>query len=274
MSPLPAKVFVATPTTNGIMLSQHVGAVVHMVNRLHAAGIGTQYATVDGPNLILQRDLLAHLFLQSDATHLLWIDSDMSFEPGLCEKLLAFDKPLVGTIYTRRALDLGRLKSLIPAHGFDHALALAYNWNVRLLGPRLEVANGLCKVEGIGFGFTLIARACFEELAKGGDCPAYESPLTGSKVHAFFRETAADNGALLDLDYSFCKRWVDRGGEVLAYVGANICHVGDFRYGVPFAAYLAALQAAKPDVPPDAQGISKRQTPAAATSRNGNGAGH
>jgi hypothetical protein len=274
MSPAPSKIFVATPTANGIMLSQHVGAVVQMITRLHAAGIGTQYATVDGPNLILQRDLLAHLFLQSDCTHLLWVDSDMSFEPGLCEKLLSFQKPLVGTIYTRRALDLGRLKSLLPAHGFDHALALAYNWNVRLLGPRLEVTNGLCKVEGIGFGFTLIARACFEQLGQGDDCPVYESPLTGSKVHAFFRETTADNGALLDLDYSFCKRWVDLGGEVLAYVGANIRHVGDFRYGVPFASYLAALQASRPEAPPDAEGISKRPPRTPAASRNGNGAKH
>lgn len=271
---LAPKIFVATPTTNGIMLSQNVGAVVHMVTRLHAAGIGTQYGTVDGPNLILQRDLLAHMFLQSDCTHLLWVDSDMSFEPGLCEKLLSFDKPLVGTIYTRRALDLGKLKTLVPTHGFDHALALAYTWNVRLLGPRLEVTNGLCKVEGIGFGFALIARACFEELAQGGDCPLYESPLTGSQARAFFRETISDNGALLDLDYSFCKRWIDRGGEVLAYVGANVRHVGDFRYGVPFAAYLAALQGTKAEAPPDAQGVSKRRAAATPASRNGNGARH
>jgi hypothetical protein len=266
------KIFVATPTANGIMLSQYVAAVVQMITRLHAAGINTQYATVDGPNLILQRDVLAHLFLQSDCTHLLWVDSDMTFDPGLGEKLLSFGQPLVGTIYTRRNLDLARLKSLIPAHGFDHALALAYNWNVRLLGPRLEVQNGLCKVEGIGLGFALIERACFEQLAQHDDCPLYESPLTGSKLRAFFRETSADDGTTLDLDYSFCKRWIAQGGDVHAYVGANVRHVGDFRYGVPFAAYLAALQASRPDVPPDAAGISQRP-PAPGTSRNGNGAG-
>ena len=101
--------------------------------------------------------------------------------------------------------------------------------------------GGLCQVEGIGFGFTLIERACLEELAQV--CPTYPSPLTGAPVRAFFREMS---GGQLDLDYSFCKRWIERGGDVWAFVDADIRHVGDFRYGMPFTAYLAALQASPP----------------------------
>ena len=245
-----AKVFIATPTANGIMLSDYVGSLARMIAHLHGRGIGTDYRTIDGPNLVMQRDMLADAFLKSDATHLLFIDSDMAFEPALCEKLLGFGKRVVGTIYPRRSLDLGRLKELIPAHGFDHALALAYQWNVRFLGPRLEVRDGLCKVEGIGFGFTLIERACLEELARDA-CPVYDGPM-GGKLHAFFREIDVAEAGRLDLDYSFCKRWIGRGGEVWAYSAADIRHVGDFRYGLPFSAYLSALQAsqAAPLAPP------------------------
>lgn len=238
---MPAKIFIATPTTNGIMLSDCVASTIGMITRLHARGIETAYHTTDGFNLILQRDWIAHAFLASDCSHLLWIDSDMAFEPALCEQLLAAQKPLIGTIYTKRALDLAKLKGLIAAHGFDHAVALAYEWNVRFLGPELTVSKGLCQVEGIGFGFALIERGCFS--AQADATPTYRSPLGGVEVRAFFREEPAADGAVLDLDYSFCKRWVARGGDVWASAGAQIRHVGDFRYGVPFTSYLSALQA-------------------------------
>jgi hypothetical protein len=242
-----SKIFIATPTAGGRMLADYVASLARMIAQLHERGIGTDYRTVKGPNLVLQRDMLADAFLKSDATHLLFIDSDMAFAPDLAERLLSFARPVIGTIYPRRNLDLARLKSLIPAHGFDHALALAHDWNVRFLGPQLEVRGGLCKVEGIGFGFTLIERACLEELAQV--CPTYPNPLTGAPVRAFFREMNDGTGERLDLDYSFCKRWVGRGGDVWAFVDADIRHVGDFRYGMPFMAYLAALGAGTPQTP-------------------------
>jgi hypothetical protein len=241
------KIFVATPTTNGLMLSAYVNSVVQMVTRLHAKGIATDYRTIDGYHLVMQRDMLADTFLKTDATHLLFIDSDMTFEPGLCERLLKCAKPVIGTIYAKRALDLGKLKEAVSAHGFDHGLALAHNWNVRFLGPRLDVQNGLCRVEGIGFGFTLIERAALLSLAD--DCPTYLAPNGKDTLRAFFRETSLEPGKVLDLDYSFCKRWIERRGEVWAYANARIQHIGDFAYGMPFSSYLAALQASQAAAP-------------------------
>ena len=254
-----ATLFIATPTADGIMLSDYVASLARMMAHLHGRGVGTDYCTIDGPNLVLQRDMLADAFLKSDATHLLFIDSDMAFAPDLAERLLSFAKPVIGTIYPRRSLDLARLKSLIPAHGFDQALAMAHDWNVRFLGSQLEVRGGLCKVEGIGLGFTLIERACLEELAQA--CPTYPNPLTGAPVRAFFREMGDSE------DYSFCKRWIQRGGDVWAFVDADIRHVGDFRYGMPFTAYLDALQASPPQpispvMPPPEIPVTETRAPA------------
>ena len=84
------------------MLSDYVGSLARMMAQLHARGVSTDYRTIDGPNLVLQRDMLADAFLASDATHLLFIDSDMAFAPDLAERLLSFAKPVIGTIYPRR----------------------------------------------------------------------------------------------------------------------------------------------------------------------------
>lgn len=70
MSVGPPNIFTATPTTNGIMLSDWVSSTIRMITQPHAQGAATQYHTIDGFNLILQRDWLAHAFLASDRMHL------------------------------------------------------------------------------------------------------------------------------------------------------------------------------------------------------------
>jgi hypothetical protein len=130
--------------------------------------------------------MLVHEFVKTDSTHLLFVAGDMVFEPDLCERLLKSGKPVVGTIYARRALDFAKLKHAVSTHGFDHGLALAHDWNVRFPGPRLEVQNGLCRVEGMGFGFALIERSALVTLAE--DYPTYLAPNGKDTLRAFFRE--------------------------------------------------------------------------------------
>jgi hypothetical protein len=237
------KLFIATPTSDGIMLAGYVASLAALLTRLHADGLAPQYATLDGQDLIVQRNVLSERFLASDCTHLLFIDSDMLFPDDLASTLLALDKPLVGIVYTRRALDLARLKALAPERGFDAALALAHDWNLRPLGGGVTVQGGLAKVEGLGGGFLMIRRAVFERMLDCGALPVHEAAPGAREVRAFFHETR-ERDEIIDLDYSFCRRWIALGGEVWAYVRADVRHIGDWRHGPSFAAFLHALGSA------------------------------
>lgn len=237
-----AKIFIATPTSNGLMLSDYVVSLTATIADLHARGVGTTYRTVDGPNVIVQRDILTHDFLASDCTHLLFIDSDMAFPADLCWRLLAADKQVIGTVYSRRGLDLERLSRLLDGRSFDQALALAHDWNVHFLDNSVSVKDGLCQVEALGTGFLLIARSCLTEMVERLDVPFYQATHAPLRLRAYFRELR-NGGAVWSHDYAFCKRWVAAGGAVWADTAANIRHVGDFRFGMPFSAYLKAMQA-------------------------------
>lgn len=244
VSPAP-KLFIATTTADGIVLSAYVDALAQLLTRLHARGIATMFRTLDGRNIGAQRDRIVEGFLATDCTHLLFVDSDMVFAPDLAERLLAFDKDVIGPVYTKRALDVGRLLETVersPAMPFEHALARTYSWNVRYRDEGVVVRGGLCRVAGLGGGFLLIRRSCFARLAAQGNVPRYAAEDGAPGRYGYFSEMREDE-RILDTDYAFCRRWIESGGEIWAYVDAEIRHVGDYAHAVPFLSHLWALTA-------------------------------
>jgi hypothetical protein len=206
--------------------------------RLGQVGIKARYRALDGDNLILQRNLLVRDFLASNASHLLFIDSDMAFPPELAEHLLATGKPLIGAVYPKRRLDLPALGRRCKTASLADALALTLDWNLQVEGGLIHAKDGLARVRGLPGGFLLIARDVFVVMAGRADvvgmAGAADAPLS------FFREVREGN-ALIDLDYAFCRRYADSGGEVWAYVDADIRHIGEERDAPRFGALLDAV---------------------------------
>lgn len=238
------RLLVGTPTANGIVSSAYVSSLMSMTERLRAGGIAVTYRLVDGPNLAIQRDALAEHFISSDCTHLLLIDRDMSFAPGLAETLLGAGKPLVGVIPPRSAPDLDRLRRHLETRSFDAALALAHEWEVELIDGQVTVENGFCRVRAVGTRFLLVARTCLEEVARRSDLPTYEFDGPGHVLRAFFRPVLTDGLAGPAGDLAFCRDYHDGGGEVWAYTGARVGPVGERHYGMPFTRFLDAHSAA------------------------------
>ena len=237
-SELPPRLFIATPTANGVAMTGFVEALAGMLVRLAARGIPVTFRTLDGDNLILQRNLLVHAFLGSDATHLLFVDSDLTFPADLADRLLATGKLFVGTAYPKRRLDLAALARGLAAHDFPTALALAYDWNLHVIDETVTVSGSLARVKALPGGFMLIARSVFDDLISGGEAPFMTG--TADPPRAFFRELRSGD-SLIDLDYAFCIAYARCGGEAWLHVDAEIGHLGDDRAAPPFAAVLGAL---------------------------------
>jgi hypothetical protein len=241
-----SQLFIATPTANGVAMTGYVEALAAMVIRLASRGIPVTFRALDGENLILQRNLLVQEFLRSDATHLLFVDSDLTFPPDLCERLLATGKPFIGTAYPKRRLDLAALRAGLERGEFQTAVALAYDWNLHVINGTVTVSRGLAKVEALPGGFLLIARSVFDLILSRGAAPLMAGGVDPPR--AFFRELRSGD-SLIDLDYAFCMTHARCGGEAWLYVDAEIGHIGDDRTAPAFSALLAALGPAPPGAP-------------------------
>jgi hypothetical protein len=213
-----SNVLIATPTPGSVKAS-YTETIARTLINLTSGGIGVAYMFAEGGDLIIQRNNLAARFLaQPRATHLFFVDGDMSFEPTLCRRMLDSDKAVIGAVYSaRQYLPDGKLiwyafKDVIP------------------------------------LGAALIRRDVFETMIERGVAVRQQNAYGSTPVYNFFGPRPADTagGQHYSDDHSFCRRWtIDCGGEVHAIADAEVFHIGDYKYGGRF------VDALKPQ---DAQG--------------------
>jgi len=95
------KLAVATPST-GTIKTKTVESLVKLFKKYPDA----IFLSHEGSVLHHMRERLVKKAIELDCTHLLFVDSDMIFEPEAVEKLLEADTDVVGADYNRRKLPL------------------------------------------------------------------------------------------------------------------------------------------------------------------------
>ena len=229
------QILIASPTYGGVG-PEHMRAVMALQLWMVEQGLKVKTLHHSMAEVARSRNILATLFYeQPELTHMLFVDSDIDFEPAAVAALIAADKPRVGCVYPRRAIDFDRLiaaarrltdRKAIIASAMDYVV-------VPDEGETVEVHNGACKVAGIGMGLCLIRRDVLEGLLAAGGIKQDASGAAGrpmkGPVLGFFDPITTETGFLAE-DLSFCRRWRAAGGEVWAVIDQEITHVGPMAF--------------------------------------------
>ena len=100
-------VFFATPCYGGMLTDQFFLSMFRMSQVLMQHGINFRITTLRNESLISRaRNILTAMFLASDCTHLMFIDSDIEFQPEDILRALAYDKPVIAGAYPKKALPI------------------------------------------------------------------------------------------------------------------------------------------------------------------------
>ena len=119
------KLVVATPAYGEIVYTPYVSSLLRLQRALHKRGDQMQHIAVSYAEVSEARNfLLTYWFDKTDASHLLFVDADMGFEPQFVTGMLAFNKPVVGVVAPRRQVDLTRIAQA-AARGAKPAEAIA-----------------------------------------------------------------------------------------------------------------------------------------------------
>lgn len=84
------------------MRVEFVNSLMGLVDRLHKDGISHEVKILAGTLVHVARDKLARHAVNNDFTHVLWLDSDMVFEPSILDDLMICGKDMVCGLFISR----------------------------------------------------------------------------------------------------------------------------------------------------------------------------
>ena len=230
------RVFIATPMYGGMASATYTMSLAHTPATFFKNGVGLNFSCVVNDSLVTRaRNYLAFQFLNSPATHLMWIDADIGFDPVDIVKMVSADKDIVCGIYPKKEINwpaVARAASegVPPDQLRDHENSLVLNLIDH--SPDRVTAEGLIEIANAGTGFMLIKRAVFEALAD--DAPSYiDGSTPGIELKEFYAVSIdPDSGnSLLSEDYHFCKLARDHGFKIYAAPWVRLNHTGTYIFG-------------------------------------------
>lgn len=164
------------------------------------------------------RNCLVADFLETDCTHLLFIDSDLVFSPDHVARLVAHDVDIVGGCYPAKAE--GPIK-----------------WILNTYHEQRDVReNGLQEVRYVGTGFMLVKREVFLHMIESyGDDIAYKPDESDRAIEWDFFAVGPyqypdGSRRYLSEDWFFCQRALDLGYKVWADTKVVLKHIGHAVY--------------------------------------------
>lgn len=198
------KILVAIPVYDGKLQVETVKCLLD--EQAVASGSGDEIQVRFLPSCshaAMGRNQLAQDFMDSDCARLIYLDADVTFEPGSLIKIAHRTEDFVGGAY-RFKLD----QEQYPVGWLDK--------------PELWAnENGLLEVKTLPGGFLSLSRKVFETLKAAYPDRTYEH--FGKKAHCYF-QMKFDEGHLYGEDSYFCKEWIDTGGKVFLDPEIKLTH--------------------------------------------------
>ena len=250
------KIFIATPMYGGNCVGMFSKACIDLATMCANYGVETRFFFIFNESLITRaRNYLVDEFLRAEGfTHLMFIDSDIHFDPRdvlslavLCDD----DKPIIGGPYgkkciawekIRRAVDIG-IADEDPDELAKFTGDFVFN---PVLGTKEMKVNEPVEVLEIGTGFMMVKRDVFDDWREAFPQFHYKPDHNRSQffkgdryIHAYF-DTVIDNDAYmpggesggsdryLSEDYMFCQLSRKIGKKIFLCPWMKLGHVGSY----------------------------------------------
>jgi len=244
------KLFVATPMYGGMAHGLYVKSCLDLQNVMSKYGVETKFSFLFNESLITRaRNYLVDEFLRSGFTHLLFIDSDIHYQPQDIVALMALDKDVIGGPYPKKSINWGNIAQAARNNpNLDpkelEGLVGEYVFNVVKGTQQFQVTEPLEVLE-IGTGHMMVKRQVFEKMQESFPNIKYkpdhvgQANFDGSRyIHAYFdtvidtKDSITGGGTerYLSEDYMFCQMWRKIGGQIFLCPWMKTQHIGTYAF--------------------------------------------
>ncbi len=255
------KLYILTPCFASLCYVNYVHCLMATVELFRKLNIPLKIEFCKNDSLVsrARNNLIARAMTDQEATHFLFIDNDISWDPLDILKLLIAEKDLVGGIYPLKNYDWEKLvkdpqnpynsnviQTLLKkkndsqlANLLSDSAMIQHNllkYNINYTNQYLEINNNLAKVKHLATGFMMIRRNVLTHMMKAFPSTKYRDdvnflkPEENAMAYALF-DCGVEEGHYYSEDWLFCDRWTKMGGDVFVDVSINLTHTGieDYR---------------------------------------------
>jgi hypothetical protein len=215
---------IAVPAYSGEVVWATMTSIIRARDEVRALGWACEVEVRPGDGILHRaRNVLLTRFLRSDATDLVFWDSDVACAPGDLPRLLAHDEDLVCGPYRFRADPEG--------------------WPIRWLDAPRTTPSGLIEVEAAPAGFLRVTRHALERMTAAEPDAWIEDRHDGRVTWLFDYERRAHE--LHGEDFVFCAKWRAIGGAVWLDRRLRLSHFGQKGFAGDLERHLGRRLAAK-----------------------------
>ena len=212
-------VFIAMPCYDSVKINTML-SIFQLIQKLGQSKVEVGINTMKSPLIHQARNYLTSVFLTTEYTHLLFIDSDVEFRPEAGLRMLVADKDIICTPY--------RVKD----ERIDQP-----RYTVKFSDPKVVpiLPGGLVEIEAGPTGLMLIHRKVFEKIIKNRPDLKIKNKVKpdSDKSHRYyynFFDFAFEDGYTFGEDVSFCKLARKEGFKLYANTESPTAHRGEYAW--------------------------------------------
>lgn len=232
-------------------------SLTRLIRRSSKEGIGLATTEKHGALIAQSRNDIAKLAIENKCSHLLFIDSDMTFDDDALIRLLRFDRDIISGMAVARCEPFNPVAKIKDKDG---------NWKV---AEGLEEGRFRSDLDGVGCAFLLIKTKVFEDLKAPyfafpplcqtmqlqaaqkaiESCDSACNPIYGDHCESGDPELQArlevegaldvyraemaligDGGDVIGEDYYFCQKAKEAGFDICLDASLIVGHIGEHVY--------------------------------------------
>lgn len=206
----------AVPCYGGVVSEPTMTSFIRFTLLASKIGLNWSLDTMVNESLVTRarNNLCAKMMTNAQATHFMFIDADIRFEPEAIFGMIACDKDVIGGLYPKKSLPI------------DYVINLKN-------GGRIE--GPIFQVDTQGTGFLLFKKHVYEKLiAAHPECKYVDDIGLGKQfepyMYSIFDTIIDQKGHYLSEDWTFCRRWQALGGDIWADSRVLLNHIGHYEF--------------------------------------------